>query len=227
MNSNQFTQGGFYRFSNYVYWLMILNVLFIASNILFFIAFITLIPSVSNAIFYFIASIPTGPAIAALCHALSKLVREKEVAPVADFIHAYRNNFKDVLKVWLPILIVAFILVIDIQYFNQNPTLFYQILNGIFLVALLILSVFTFYALIITSHYQFRIRDVYRLSVYYIFMRFKITSGNICIVFLTLVLMFFTSDFIIFLLFSVIAWLLMANTQGIIEDVKLNFVKES
>ncbi|SER50981.1 Uncharacterized membrane protein YesL [Gracilibacillus ureilyticus] len=226
MNSNQFAQSGFYRFSNYVYWLMILNILFVVTNILFFFAFITLIPSVNNAIFYFIASIPAGPAVAALCHSLSKLVQNNEIAPFSDFFQAYKNNFMDVLKIWLPILIASFILIIDIQYFNQNPTLFNQILNGIFLVGLLVLSIFTFYALIITTHFKFRIRDIYRLALYYIFKRLKISTGNICIIFLTLVLMFFTSDFIIFLLFSLVGWLLMINTKSVIEDVRKTFVRE-
>lgn len=204
-----------------------LNLYFIISNSLFFVAFIALMPSISNAVYFFVALIPTGPAIAALCHALSKLIREKELAPFSDFVRAYKKNFIDVLKVWLPILIAFFILVIDIQYFNQNPTFLNQVLNGVFLIALLLLAIFAFYSLIITTHFTFRIRDIYRLSIYFIFMRLKISTGNIGILFLTIVFMSLTTDFIILLASSLIAWFLMMNTQRILKDISEKFIEKS
>ncbi|QGH33981.1 DUF624 domain-containing protein [Gracilibacillus salitolerans] len=218
-------QGGFYRFSNYVYWLLILNILFVFTNILCFAALIMLIPSISNSILYYIAFIPAGPAFAALFHSLSILVRNNEVTPFKEFFKAYKKNYWEVTKVWLPILTAFFILVIDIQYFNQNPTVWNQILNGIFLVALCLLVIFSLYALLITTHYKFRLRDVYRLSLYYIFTWIKRTTGNIAILFLTIVLMFFTSDFIIILISSLVAWCLVLNTKPIIQDVKISFVR--
>ncbi|WP_058306629.1 YesL family protein [Gracilibacillus massiliensis] len=220
-----YNQGGFYRFSNYVYCLLILNFIFVFTNLLSFAALILLIPTISNAILYYIALIPTGPAIAALLHSLSILARQQEMTPVSTFLSAYKSNFKDVLKVWFPILTVFFVLVIDIQYFNQNPTVFNQILNGIFLVVLFLLVIFSIYTLIITTHYKFRIRDIYRLSLYYIFTWIKRTTGNIAILFLTVVVMFFTSDFIIIFLSSLVAWFIILNTKPIIQDVKISFVK--
>ncbi|SFL51750.1 Uncharacterized membrane protein YesL [Gracilibacillus orientalis] len=221
-----YNQGGFYRFSNYVYWLIIFNLLFVMSNILLFSAFILLIPSISNAIFYYIAFIPSGPACAALFHSLSVLARKNEVAPFKEFVQAYKTNFWDVLKVWIPIITALFILIIDIQYFNQNPTVWYQILSGIFLVLLFVMVIFAFYALVITTHYKFRIRDIYRLSLFYFFTWIKRTTGNIGILFLTVVLMFFTSDFIILFISSLVAWLLILNTKPMIQDVKVSFVKD-
>jgi len=220
-----YNQGGFFRFSNYVYWLLILNILFVITNIILFAALIALIPTISNAILYYLAFIPTGPALAALFHSLSVLARKKDVSPVQTFFTAYKENFKDSLKVWIPIITVFFILLIDIQYFNQQPTFFNQILNGVFLVAIFLLVIFSIYVLAITTHYTFRLRDIYRLSGYYLLTWIKRTTGNIGILFLTVVLMFFTSDFIIIFICSLVAWLLMLNTKPIIQDVKLRFVK--
>ncbi|GAE91991.1 hypothetical protein JCM21714_965 [Gracilibacillus boraciitolerans JCM 21714] len=183
MNDNQM---GFFRFSNYVYWLIILNILFVVANSILFAALITLIPTISNAILYYIAFIPTGPALAALFHSL-RLAKEKDLSPVQVFWGAYKENYKDVLKVWLPIITVFFILLVDIQYFNQSPTLLNQILNGIFLVAIFMLVIFSIYALVITTHYKFRLRDIYRLSGFYLLTWIKRTTGNIAILFLTVV----------------------------------------
>lgn len=222
-----FQAGGFYRFSNYVYSLLILNFLFIITNILCFAALILLIPTISNAILYYIAFIPAGPAIAALFHSLSILGRHKEITPIKTFFSAYKDNFTDVLKVWIPIITLFFILIIDIQYFNQNPTVFNQVLNGIFLVALILLVLFTIYVLIITTHYEFRIRDIYRLSVYYLFTWLKRTTGNLAILFLTIVVMFLISDFIILFTSSLVAWFIILNSKSVIQDVKFSFVKNS
>lgn len=220
-----FQTGGFFRFSNYVYALLILNFLFIITNILCFAALILLIPTISNAILYYIAFIPAGPAIAALLHSLSILARHKEITPINTFFSAYKDNLKDVLKVWIPIITLFFILIIDIQYFNQKPTVFNQVLNGIFLVALILLVLFTIYVLMITTHYKFRIRDIYRLSVYYLFTSLKRTTGNLAILFLTIVVMFLVSDFIIIFTSSLVAWFIILNSKSVIQDVKFSFVK--
>ncbi|UOQ48377.1 DUF624 domain-containing protein [Gracilibacillus caseinilyticus] len=217
-------QGGFYRFSNYVYWLMCLNLFFLLSNILMFGSLIFLVPTISNAILYFVAFIPAGPAFAALFYSLNQITN-REMTPFQIFFTAYKKNFMDSLKVWLPIVTVFFILLIDIQYFNQNPTTTNQILSGIFLVGLFLLVIFSLYALLLITHYQFRIRDSYRLSIYYLVTWIKRSTGNAGILFLTIVLMFMTTDFIILLFASLVAWLLILNTKPIIQDVAVSFVK--
>ncbi|UOQ85111.1 DUF624 domain-containing protein [Gracilibacillus salinarum] len=221
----EYNQGGFFRFSYYVYQLLILNLLFVLTNILLFAALIILIPSISNALLYYIAFIPTGPSLAALFHSLSSVMKENGHSFVKDFLSAYKNNFVDVLKVWVPIITVFFILLIDIQYFNQNPTLINQVLNGIFIVLLLLLVLLSIYSLMITTHYTFRLRDTYRLSIFYMLTWIKRSTGNIAILFLTVVFMFFTSDFIILFISSLVAWFLVLNTLPVIHDVGTSFVK--
>lgn len=226
MAQSSFSDGSFYRFSQNVYWLMIANFMFVLSNILFIAVFLLWIPTITNAILFYIASLPIGPAIAALCHSLTKFTKDKDISPMKTYLESYRKNGKEALKVWLPIITVVFILVIDIQYFQQNPTVFYQILNGIFLVVLFLMTIFTFYSFLIMTHYRFRLRDIYRLSVYYLFTWIKVSTGNLCIVFLSIALLFLTSDFIVLFLGSVLVWVLVLNSRTLLKDVKISFVKE-
>lgn len=225
-NGKEFGQGLFSVVTNHVYWLALLNVYFILSNLVFLFFFITLIPSFSNIILYFLALIPTGPAITALFFTLGKLVHEKEIEPTKDYFKSYKDNFRDTLKVWLPILLVVFILIVDLQYFYAQPSTFNQILAGIFLVALLLIGTFSIYVFSITAQFTFRVRDVYRLSIYYSFKKIKATTGNIGLVILTVFLMNIVSDFILLFLASLVCYFMVMNSKTVMEDIKENFVKE-
>ncbi|MDC3416902.1 YesL family protein [Aquibacillus salsiterrae] len=225
-NGKQFGEGILSVISNNIYWLALINVYFVACNILFLFFFLTLIPSFSNTVIYFLALIPTGPAVAALFYTLGKLIREKEVSPTKDFFYGYRLNFRDSLKVWLPMLLVIFILVVDIQYFNVEPTTRNQVLAGIFLVVLILLATILNYVFLISANFKFRVRDIYRLSMYYSFTRIKITTGNIGIIVMTLFFMFIISDFMILFVASVVGYFLVLNSRAILEDIKENFVKQ-
>lgn len=225
-NGKEFGQGILSVVTNNIYWLALVNFYFIVCNFLFLFFFITLVPSLSNMIIYFVALIPTGPAISALFYTLGKLVREKEISPTKDFFYGYKLNFVDSLKVWIPMLIALFIIVVDLQYFNAEATTKNQVLAGILLVVLLLIATLSIYVFSINANFKFRVRDVYRLSMYYSFTRIKITTGNIAIVFLALFLMFITSDFLILFIASIVAYVVVLNSNPIIEDVKENFIKQ-
>jgi|SRR5690625_1539574 len=226
-NKREFGEGALTTFTNYVYWLMVLNFYFILTNIVFLFFFLALEPSFSNIILYFLALVPTGPSISALYYSTAKLVKEKEISPTKDFFYGYKINFKDTLKLWLPALLALFIIIVDLQYFYAKATTFNQVLTGIFFVALIIIIILLLYVFPINAQFKFRIRDIYRLSVYYVFKTIKVTTGNIAILFLTAFLMYVTSDFIILFIASLVCYILTLNNQAAMEDVKLNFVKDN
>ncbi|MBS4194131.1 YesL family protein [Lederbergia citri] len=221
----EFGQGLFFIISNYIYWFTLTNIYFIFCNIIFFFAIITLEPIISNIIFIFLALIPTGPAITALCYVMDKLVREGEISPTKDFFLGYKLNFKDALKVWLPLLTAFFILIIDLQYFYQENTKFNQIMTIVFLAALFFLISFLLYVFPITAKYKFRIRDTYKLSIYYSFKKLKSTTGNIGILIISLFLIHITTNFLCFLIASVVSYLLTLNSREVMDEIKLNYTK--
>ena len=221
----EFGQGILSVITNHIYWLGLINIYFVLCNIVFLFFFITLIPSFSNTVVYFLALVPTGPAITALFSTLNKLVREKEISPTKDFFTSYKMNFIETLKIWLPLLLVVFILVVDLQYLNQNPSTMNQVFAGIILIVLLLIGSLSVYLFSITANFKFRIRDIYRLSVYYSFYKIKATTGNIGIVIVTLFLINVTSDFILLFLASLICYTMVLNNHSVTEDIRLNFIK--
>ncbi|WP_251549787.1 YesL family protein [Neobacillus muris] len=223
--TNMFGEGKFFGIANLIYGLLMTNIYFVFSNILFLFFFMALQPSISNLTIYFLALIPTGPAISALFYSLGKLIREKELSPLRDFFYGYKINFKDTLKFWLPFLAVLFILLVDLHYFNSKGSILYLILSVVFLVAIIVLLVLTLNAFLINAGFVFRTKDLWKLSVYYSFKKRKVTFGNIGIVIITLFLSAVTTDFLVVLAASLIGYVFLVNSKDLLEDIQQNFCK--
>jgi uncharacterized membrane protein YesL len=225
MKKRQFGEGLLFSLTNHIYWLIMTNIYFILCNVLFLFFFMTLQPTFSNITIYFLALIPTGPSISALFYSIGKLIRERDLSPLRDFCHGYKINFKDTMKFWLPLLLVLYILFIDLQYFNSNPTTINNILSVVFSIAIILMIILMKYAFLINAGFKFRLKDIWKLSVYYSFMKMKITFGNIGIVIILLFLSYLVSDFVIVFVASLVCYLFMLNSKEVVEDIKINFCK--
>ncbi len=224
MNQNNiFGEGIFFRITNLIYALLMTNLFFVLTNLIALFFFMTLEPTFSNVTIYFLALIPTGPAISALIYSIGKLIREKELSPLQDFFHGYKINFKDTMKFWLPLLLVVYILIVDLQYFNSNPSTISSILSVIFMIGILLTIVIAMNGFLIIAGYKFRFKDIWKLAVYYSFTKVKITFGNISIVIITLFLLSITSHFLLLFIGSIICYLFLLNSKGLFEDIQMNF----
>ncbi|MCM3439669.1 YesL family protein [Metabacillus halosaccharovorans] len=224
---NQFGQGILYTFTNYVYAFLLTNIYFVLTNGLFIFFFMTLEPSFSNILLYFLALIPTGPAVAALYYSMEKLVRTKELSPTHDFFYGFKKNIKDILSIWFPILLVYFILIVDLQYLRQTPTELNQILSIVIFVLIVLWTMLILNAVAISSRFKFRMRDIWKLSVYYSFMKVKNTVGNMLILFILAFITTITTDFLILFVSSIVFYLLALNTKEMLLDIETNFLKTS
>ncbi|WP_226526817.1 YesL family protein [Metabacillus niabensis] len=224
---NQFGQGILYTFTNYVYAFLLTNIYFVLTNGLFIFFFMTLEPSFSNILLYFLALIPTGPAVAALYYSMEKLVRTKELSPTHDFFYGFKKNIKDILSIWFPILLVYFILIVDLQYLRQTPTELNQILSIVIFVLIVLWTMLILNAVAISSRFKFRMRDIWKLSVYYSFMKVKNTVGNMLILFILAFITTITTDFLILFVTSFVFYLLALNTKEMLLDIETNFLKTS
>lgn len=224
---NQFGEGVLFAFTNYVYAFLLTNIYFILANSVFIFFFMTLEPSFSNILLYFLALIPTGPAISALFYSMEKLVRKKELSPTHDFFYGYKKNIKDILSIWLPILLVYFILFVDLQYLRQTPTEVNQILSIVIFVLIIVWTMLILNAIAISSRYKFRMRDNWKLSIYYSFLKVKNTVGNMLILFILAFITTVTTDFLILFVSSIVVYFFALNTKEMLSDIGMNFLKTS
>ncbi|MER2061060.1 MAG: DUF624 domain-containing protein [Niallia sp.] len=223
----EFGQGILFTFSNYVYWIVLTNIYFVATNALFIFFFMTLTPSFSNIGLYALALIPSGPAISGLLYSMEKLVRTKELSPTADFFYGYRSNLKGTFLIWTIILAVYFVLLIDLQYLRLTVTPINQIIFIVLLVLTLIWTMLSINLLMINSRYTFRIRDLVKLSAYYQFIKFKESIGNVLILFLVAFATVITTDFLIIFIASLIAMFMTFNSRAMLKHIESNFLKKS
>lgn len=220
---NAFGEGVLFGVTNHIYALFMTNIYFVLSNIICLFFFMTLEPAFSNITIYFLALMPTGPTISALFYSIGKLIREKELSPLNDFFHGYKINFKDTMKFWLPLLVVLYILIVDLHYFNSNLSTINNVLSVVFLIGIILIMIISINAFLISAGYKFRLKDIWKLSVYYSFMKVKITLGNISIVIITLFLLSVTSNFLILFIASLLCYAFMINSKGLFEDIQLRF----
>lgn len=226
----EFGQGILYTFCNYVYWILLTNIYFVVTNLIFIFFFMTLTPSFSNILIYALALIPSGPAISGLLYSMEKLVRTKELSPTTDFFYGYRSNLKGTFFLWIIILAVFFVLFIDLQYLQYLQITITPVNQIIFIVVLALTLIWTMLSinmLIINAKYTFRIRDLIKLSAYYLFIKWKETIGNILILFLTAVATVITTDFLIVFIASLLAWIMTFNSRELLKHIDRNFLKRS
>lgn len=226
MNSprqQEFGSGFLYQFTNRVYWLIILNLWFVIANSPLLFILLVLEPSLSNISLYYLASIPFGPALAALLYSTLKYIQENEESPTRDFIHAYKVNFKDTLKFWVPIVTFLSISIVNLQYLSQQPSTMNEMMSLALLILLFFLFLITIQLFIINAKFSFKTKDLFKLAMYSSFKQLKITTGNAAILFLFWVLLASTSDFLILFLGSLLAYLLMLNSRKLLRSIENEF----
>ncbi|MDL0436449.1 MULTISPECIES: DUF624 domain-containing protein [unclassified Niallia] len=221
----EFGEGILFTFTNYVYSLLLANFLFVSVNAVFIFFFMALEPSFSNILIYMIALIPTGPAISGLLYVLEKLLRTKEAITVSDYFYGYKTNIKNTLLLWCMILAVFSVLLIDLQYLNQTALLIEQLISIVLYILFLLAVLISINMLILNAKFEFRKKDIFKLSIFYSFAHVKASLGNIFILLLIVFVTMLTSDFILLFVASIIGLLLIKNARRLLTDVEATFIK--
>jgi len=207
----------------YINYFLTSNLLFCVSIVLPIAWLVFFTPSLLNIIaigFMF-------PGIAALISCGIKYKESKtEVAlgVLKHFIEGYRKNFKDTIKYCFVYAAIIFAVIFNISYYGgEMPTFMIVALFALTTLSTLIVT----YMMVIAAKFQFRTRDLLRVSMYCIFMHFKTTTK----IFIIYVLLFFAYPWVgglIMLLFtSPIVYLIIHFAQPALEDVYENFVEKS
>jgi uncharacterized membrane protein YesL len=201
---------------------------------------------VSNFLFYLSVALPSAwliffapslmnmiaigwmfPGLAAL---VSCGVKHKEVKQEAEFyvlkyfVEGYKKNFKDTINYCFIYAALIYVVNFNIIYYTSGMPLF-------MIVALVILTTLSTlivtYMMIIASKFQFRTRDLLKVSFYCLIMHVKTTIR----IFMIYIILFFAypwiGAFIMFLFISPIISIIIHFAYPILEDVHENFIEKS
>ncbi|MEU7613008.1 DUF624 domain-containing protein [Micromonospora sp. NPDC049204] len=177
----QFGDGPLSRITSRVYILLVVELLFLLTTLPGLLPMLLLGRDPSNLPLAAVLLVPVGPALSAALYALRHQRSDlTDLRPAAVFWRGYRANLPGVLRVWVPTLLWLTVLAVNLAYRGAVG------LPGWWTVPLVLLAVGVTLcaanALVITSLFDFRTRDVLRLAVHFLVRTPGVTVGNALLV---------------------------------------------
>lgn len=223
VRAGQFGAGPLSRIAALVYTLLVVEGLLLVATLPGLVPLVLLDRDASNVPLAAACALPLGPALSAAVYALHRRSRDiTDLRPAAAFWRGYRMNVLDVLRMWVPWLLLLTVIGVSLANFSaaRVPGWWAALLVVIAAAATLWVA----NALVIASLFAFRARDVARLAAYFLGHRPGVTLGNAGLVILAGGVTYLTSEAVVALLGSVLAMLLLQTCRPMIVEVTEEFV---
>ncbi|MET7947214.1 DUF624 domain-containing protein [Micromonospora sp. NPDC005324] len=172
-----FGDGPLSRITSRVYILLVVELLLLLTTVPALLPLLVLGRDPSNLPLAALLLVPVGPAISAALHALRHQRTDlTDLHPAALFWRGYRANVFGALRVWVPTLLWLTVLAVNLAYRGAVG------LPSWWAVPLVLIGVGVTLcaanALVITSLFDFRTRDVLRLAVHFLLRTPGVSVGN-------------------------------------------------
>ncbi|MEU6414393.1 hypothetical protein [Microbispora sp. NPDC046933] len=221
----RFGQGPLSRASALVYTLLVVELLFLATTVPGLIGLVLLDRDAANVPLAAACALPAGPALSAALYAVHhRRLDLTDLHPAAAFSRGYRMNVRGVVKLWVPWL--AWLTVVGSTLANFGAAGvpgWWAILLVLLVVAA---ALWGANALVITSLFAFRARDVARLAVYFLFSSPRVALGDACLLVVAAGVTLVASEAATALLASVFAAALLLNSRPLIAEVTARFTTQ-
>jgi hypothetical protein len=218
----QFGEGPLARASALVYNLLVVELLLLVATLPGLAVLVLLDRDASNLPLAAACALPLGPALSAAVYALHHRRRDlAELRPAAAFWRGYRLNLRGALQVWVPWLALMTIVAVNLAHLAAAgvPRWWAALLVLVGAAATLAAA----NALVITSLFAFRARDVGRLSVAFLARTPGVTLGNACLLIVAAAITAVSSEAVLALLGSVLAAALVRTCRPMIVEVRRDF----
>lgn len=134
---------------------------------------VLLTPVASNAVLYAAAFLPVAPALAAGLYAIRRWRDDADDGPFALLWRGLRLNTADVVRWWVPALVLGAVLGFNITGGVAGAGA--QLVQPLSLVLAVVLLLVCGHALLLTSAFSFRTRDVVRIAVHLVGAQWRTT----------------------------------------------------
>jgi uncharacterized membrane protein YesL len=129
--------------------------------------------STRNVAWLVLAQLPAAPALSAGLYAVRGWRRGDDVGPGSLFWRGYRLNAADVLRWWAPA--VAVLAVLATNAANPETVAIGSVLAVVSLVVSALVMLWAGHALVVSSFFSFRTRDVARIAIVVAFSQWRVT----------------------------------------------------
>ncbi|MGC4812691.1 DUF624 domain-containing protein [Micromonospora sp. DT228] len=220
----QFGDGPLSRITSRVYILLVVELLMLLTTLPGLLPMLLLGRDASNLPLAAVGLVPVGPALSAALYALRHQRADlTDLRPAAVFWRGYRANLAGVLRVWVPTLLWLTVLAVNLAYRGAVG------LPGWWAVPLVLLAVGVTLgaanALVITSLFDFRTRDVLRLAVHFLVRTPGVTVGNALLVAAAAAVTTVFSEAVLAMLGSVAVLALLRVSDPMVRLIQKEFLR--
>jgi hypothetical protein len=218
----QFGEGPLARAAALVYNLLVVELLLLVATAPGLVVLVLLDRDASNLPLAAACALPLGPALSAAVYALHHRRRDlAELRPAAAFWRGYRLNFLGALQVWVPWLAWITIVAVNLAHLTAaGVPSWWAVLLILLAVAATLVAV---NALVLTSLFAFRARDVARLAAAFLTRTPGVTLGNACLLVVAAGITAVSSEAVLALLGSVLAAMLVRTCRPMIAETQRDF----
>jgi len=220
--AKRFGEGPLSRVASFVYTVLVVEVLLVATTLPGFAALVLLAPDASNLPLAAACALPAGPALSAGLYALDRRRLDlTDLHPAAAFGRGYRLNARDVLVTWTAWLAWSTVLGVSLTNLAAGGLpLWWAVPLALVAVGA---TLWSLNALVIASLFAFRARDVARLAAYFLVRSPGTTVGNLCLVIVAAGVVLVSSEAVLALLSSFFLLALLRNARPMIALVRTEF----
>jgi hypothetical protein len=204
-----------------VYWLLVIEVLVVLTTAPALAAIVFLAGGEGNAPLIGLCFVPVAPALSAAVFAWRVFLTDRDLAPAEHFRRGYRLNLLDVLRWWVPTLVVLTVVGFTLANLDAAgvPAGYGLVLS---LIALGIL-LWSAQALVLSSALSLRTRDLVRLAGYYLGARPAVALGVVSLLVAAVGIVVLTSDWVLVLLASPFTLILLRTAEPVLRDATERF----
>jgi len=218
----EFGEGPLARAAALVYTLLAIELLFLLAVLPGLIPLILLARDGSNVPLAAACAIPLGPALSAALFALQHHHADlTDLKPAAAFWRGYRLNVGGVLRLWIPWL--AWMTVVGVSLAHRGASGVPGWWMAVLVVLAMVSTLWMANALLITSLFAFRTRDVTRLAAYFLGRTRGVTLGVLCLSIVAVGITLISSEAVLALLGSVFAAALLHTARPLTAAVTEEF----
>ncbi|MFI7431312.1 DUF624 domain-containing protein [Micromonospora sp. NPDC049836] len=218
----QFGEGPLSRAAALIYTLLVVELLLLVAAAPGLVALTLLDRDISNLPLAAACAIPLGPAFSAACYALHHQRPDlTDLHPARVFWRGYRTNLRDALLVWVPLLVWLTVIAINLAHLSATG------LSGWWAVPLVLVgagvTLIGVNALVITSLFSFRLRDVLRLARFFVVRTPVGTLGTAGLLAAATALVLVTSEAVLAALGAVLVFALLRGSEPMIALIRKDF----
>jgi uncharacterized membrane protein YesL len=232
----EYGSGPLFKAATTVYGVMVADALLVLSNIVVVLAPVLVGlanaagggSSVLGGVAVLLSFVLAGPSLVATACAFNRMLAGEETGVFRDFVRGYRANFRQALAVWVPYVMVLAVIVFNLNLLPGslsmgpgNPA-HAAARTGLLGLGLLVATAGVT-AMLLLARFTFRVRDLYRLSLYSLGAQKRVSLGTAGILFITAFLLTVTTAGLMLVIAGLVVYLICLNSRPLLRFIEGKF----